>query len=68
MSTAYQKIKTLCINLRNEIYSDIQIHNQNILPRYLSFLKHIWTAYVFIIKNSDRLITYMGCFVNSDEI
>jgi hypothetical protein len=39
MSTAYQKMKTLCINLRNEIYTDIQIHNQNILPRYYSFLE-----------------------------
>lgn len=35
MSTAYQKMKTLCINLRNEIYSDIQIHNQNILPSFV---------------------------------
>lgn len=39
MSTAYQKMKTLCTNLRNEIYTDIQIHNQNILPRYYSLLK-----------------------------
>lgn len=35
MSTAYQKMKTLCINLRNEIYTDIQIHNQNILPSFV---------------------------------
>ncbi|XP_019455624.1 PREDICTED: uncharacterized protein LOC109356653 isoform X1 [Lupinus angustifolius] len=35
MSIAYQKMKTLCINLRNEIYTDIQIHNQNILPSFL---------------------------------
>ncbi|KAK7321261.1 hypothetical protein VNO77_31727 [Canavalia gladiata] len=35
MSTAYQKMKTLCINLRNEIYADIQIHNQNILPSFV---------------------------------
>ena len=39
MSTAYQKMKTLCVNLRNEIHTDIQIHNQNILPRYYLFLK-----------------------------
>ncbi|KAJ1416369.1 hypothetical protein SESBI_17325 [Sesbania bispinosa] len=32
MSTAYQKMRNLCINLRNEIHTDIQIHNQNILP------------------------------------
>ncbi|XP_057442468.1 uncharacterized protein LOC130734157 [Lotus japonicus] len=35
MSTAYQKMKTLCLNLRNEIHTDIQIHNQNILPSFV---------------------------------
>ncbi|KAI4307474.1 hypothetical protein L6164_030656 [Bauhinia variegata] len=35
MSTANQKMKTLCINLKNEIYTDIQIHNQNILPSFV---------------------------------
>lgn len=35
MSTAYQKMKTLCVNLRNEIFTDIQIHNQNILPSFV---------------------------------
>lgn len=33
-STAYQRMKTLCINFRTEIFADIQILNQNILPRY----------------------------------
>ncbi|KAK3010058.1 hypothetical protein RJ639_012648 [Escallonia herrerae] len=32
VSTAYLKMKSLCINLSNEIQSDIKIHNQNILP------------------------------------
>ncbi|KAK7385380.1 hypothetical protein VNO78_31097 [Psophocarpus tetragonolobus] len=35
MSTAYQKMKILCVNLRNEIHTDIQIHNQNILPSFV---------------------------------
>ncbi|KAK7301122.1 hypothetical protein RJT34_11983 [Clitoria ternatea] len=35
MSTAYQKMKALCSNFRNEIYTDIQIHNQNILPSFV---------------------------------
>lgn len=34
VSTAYQKMKSLCMNIRNEIFTDIEIHNQNILPRY----------------------------------
>ncbi|KAI9106858.1 hypothetical protein K1719_022386 [Acacia pycnantha] len=35
MSTAYGKMKTLCINLKNEIFTDIQIHNHNILPSFV---------------------------------
>lgn len=34
ISTAYLKIKNLCIDLGNEIQADIKIHNQHILPRY----------------------------------
>lgn len=33
MSTAYLKMKNLCISIRNEIQSDIKIHNHHILPR-----------------------------------
>jgi hypothetical protein len=33
VTTAYQKMKSLCNNLRNEIFTDIEIHNQHILPR-----------------------------------
>lgn len=35
MSTAYQKMISLCMNIRNEIFTDIEIHNQHILPRYV---------------------------------
>ena len=34
MSTAYQKMKSVCLDIRKEISSDIEIHNQHILPRY----------------------------------
>lgn len=33
MSTAYKKMTTLCMSLKNEIFTDIEIHNQHILPR-----------------------------------
>jgi hypothetical protein len=36
VTTAYQKMKSLCNNLCNEIFTDIEIHNQHILPRYVS--------------------------------
>lgn len=34
VSTAYKKMKTLCLNIRNEILTDIEIHKQDLLPRY----------------------------------
>ncbi|KAJ8747419.1 hypothetical protein K2173_012487 [Erythroxylum novogranatense] len=34
MSTAYQKMASLCMNLKNEIHTDIEIHNQHILPSF----------------------------------
>jgi hypothetical protein len=44
ISTAYLKMKNLCINISNEIQADIKIHNQHILPRYWKFLsmKHLF--------------------------
>ena len=36
ISTAYLKMKNLCVNIGSEIQADIKIHNQHILPRYLS--------------------------------
>ncbi|GKA49164.1 hypothetical protein Tco_0742122, partial [Tanacetum coccineum] len=33
VSTAYQNMKSLCPNIRNEIFTDIDIHNRHILPR-----------------------------------
>ncbi|XP_022768427.1 uncharacterized protein LOC111312441 isoform X3 [Durio zibethinus] len=35
MSTAYQKMTCLCMNIKNEISTDIEIHNQNILPSFI---------------------------------
>ncbi|KAJ8544055.1 hypothetical protein K7X08_025673 [Anisodus acutangulus] len=34
-STAYQKMVSLCLNFRNEVRTDIEINNQNILPSFL---------------------------------
>nr|KAJ0186748.1 hypothetical protein LSAT_V11C900486900 [Lactuca sativa] len=35
VSTAYQKMKSLCLNIRNEIFTDIEIHNSNVLPSFI---------------------------------
>ncbi|XP_057958948.1 uncharacterized protein LOC131151657 isoform X2 [Malania oleifera] len=34
-STAYQKMKSVCLSIRHEIFTDIEIHNQNILPSFI---------------------------------
>lgn len=34
ISSAYQKMTSLCMNLKDEIFTDMEIHNLHILPRY----------------------------------
>ncbi|KAK7275828.1 hypothetical protein RIF29_16953 [Crotalaria pallida] len=57
MSIAYQKMKTLCISLRNEIYTDIQIHNQNILPSFVD-LPNL-SASIYSTELSSRLRAFL---------
>ncbi|KAJ9166490.1 hypothetical protein P3X46_021237 [Hevea brasiliensis] len=35
ISTAYQKMTSLCLNIKNEICADIEIHNQHVLPSFI---------------------------------
>ncbi|XP_059642033.1 uncharacterized protein LOC132283986 [Cornus florida] len=35
LSTAYQKMKSLCLSIKNEISRDIEIHNQQLLPSFI---------------------------------
>ncbi|KAL6552141.1 hypothetical protein OROGR_008295 [Orobanche gracilis] len=35
LSTAYKKMKSLCLNIRNEILTDIEIHKQDLLPSFM---------------------------------
>ncbi|KAL8549227.1 hypothetical protein ACS0TY_008177 [Phlomoides rotata] len=35
LSTAYKKMKSLCMNIRREIVSDIGIHKQDLLPSFI---------------------------------
>ncbi|KAK6154180.1 hypothetical protein DH2020_013819 [Rehmannia glutinosa] len=35
LSTAYKKMKSLCLNIQNEILTDIEIHKQDLLPSFL---------------------------------
>lgn len=33
--TAYEKMKNLCFNIRNEIFTDIELHDQHVLPSFV---------------------------------
>ncbi|XP_059637232.1 uncharacterized protein LOC132279312 [Cornus florida] len=35
VSTAYKKMKSLCLKIRNEIFTDIEINNQHTLPSFI---------------------------------
>ncbi|XP_044510377.1 uncharacterized protein LOC123228931 isoform X2 [Mangifera indica] len=35
MATAYQKMTAVCVNIKNEIFTDIEIHEKNILPSFI---------------------------------
>ncbi|XP_028098163.1 uncharacterized protein LOC114297880 isoform X2 [Camellia sinensis] len=35
LCTSYQKMKSLCLNIKNEIFTDIEIQNQQVLPSFI---------------------------------
>ncbi|KAM0039342.1 hypothetical protein Hdeb2414_s0012g00381011 [Helianthus debilis subsp. tardiflorus] len=57
VSTAYQKMKSLCLNIRNEIYTDIQIHNCNILPSFID-LPNLSSA-IYSAELCNRLRSFL---------
>uniref|UniRef100_A0A7C9EE15 Uncharacterized protein n=1 Tax=Opuntia streptacantha TaxID=393608 RepID=A0A7C9EE15_OPUST len=56
-TTAYQKMKSLCLILKNEIYTDIEINNHNVLPSFLD-LPNL-TSSVYSVELSTRLRTFL---------
>ncbi|KAF8729856.1 hypothetical protein HU200_017314 [Digitaria exilis] len=57
VTTAYQKMKSLCNNLRNEIFTDIEIHNQHILPSFVD-LPNL-AASIYSVELSNRLRAFL---------
>ncbi|KAL9255246.1 hypothetical protein AKJ16_DCAP02481, partial [Drosera capensis] len=57
LSTAYQKMKMLCFNVRNEVFTDIQIHNQHILPSFID-LPNLSTA-IYSIDLCNRIREFL---------
>ncbi|XP_071692886.1 uncharacterized protein [Rutidosis leptorrhynchoides] len=57
VSTAYQKMRSLCVNIRNEIFTDIEIHNSNILPSFID-LPNL-SAAIYSVELSSRLRAFL---------
>ncbi|VVA16266.1 PREDICTED: ZEAMMB73_Zm00001d018133 [Prunus dulcis] len=57
MTTAYQKMKSLCLNIRNEILTDIEIHNQHILPSFID-LPHLSSS-IYSTELCSRLRAFL---------
>ncbi|EOX93622.1 Uncharacterized protein TCM_002512 isoform 1 [Theobroma cacao] len=60
ISTAYLKMKNLCINISKEIQADIKIHNQHILPSSID-LSNI-TAAVYSTELCNRLTGFLAAW------
>ncbi|KAL0763140.1 hypothetical protein Bca101_079291 [Brassica carinata] len=57
MSSAYKKMTMVCKNVKNEIYTDIEIHNQYILPSFLDLPNLSASIYSTDLRN--RLRTFL---------
>ncbi|KAL5705885.1 hypothetical protein ACHQM5_024118 [Ranunculus cassubicifolius] len=58
LSTAYQKMKSLCVNIRNEVLTDIEIHNHHVLPSFID-LPNITSA-IYSVELCTRLRTFLS--------
>ncbi|KAG0598827.1 hypothetical protein M758_12G103500 [Ceratodon purpureus] len=57
MSTAYQKMKALCLNISSEVRTDIEIHNKHVLPSSID-LPNI-TAGIYGVELANRLRSFL---------
>ncbi|KAL4566068.1 hypothetical protein LXL04_030178 [Taraxacum kok-saghyz] len=57
VSTAYQKMKSLCLNIKNEVFTDIEIQNSNILPSFID-LPNLSTA-IYSAELASRLRAFL---------
>ncbi|XP_022950571.1 uncharacterized protein LOC111453632 isoform X1 [Cucurbita moschata] len=60
LSTAYQKMKTVVRNIRNEVMTDIEIHHQNVLPSFID-LPNLSSS-IYSVELCNRLRDFlMAC-------
>ncbi|KAL9151967.1 hypothetical protein ABFS82_11G086600 [Erythranthe guttata] len=58
LSTAYKKMKSLCMNIRNEISTDIEIHKQDLLPSFID-LPNLSSS-IYSTELASRLRAFLG--------
>ncbi|KAJ1699717.1 hypothetical protein LUZ63_008229 [Rhynchospora breviuscula] len=56
-TTAYKKVISLCNNTKDEIFTDIEIHNQHILPSFVD-LPHL-AANIYCAELGNRLRAFL---------
>uniref|UniRef100_A0A5B6Z999 Pesticidal crystal cry8Ba protein n=1 Tax=Davidia involucrata TaxID=16924 RepID=A0A5B6Z999_DAVIN len=57
LSTAYQKMRSLCLSIRNEIFTDIEIHNQQLLPSFID-LPNLSSS-IYSVELCSRLCAFL---------
>ncbi|CAK9169170.1 unnamed protein product [Ilex paraguariensis] len=57
LSMAYQKMKSLCSKIRNEIFTDIEIHSQHVLPSFID-LPNL-SASIYSVELCNRLRAFL---------
>ncbi|KAL9152336.1 hypothetical protein ABFS82_11G116000 [Erythranthe guttata] len=58
LSTAYKKMKSLCMNIRNEISTDIEIHKRDLLPSFID-LPNLSSS-IYSTELASRLRAFLG--------
>ncbi|PON38807.1 pesticidal crystal cry8Ba protein [Parasponia andersonii] len=57
LSTSYEKIRYLILNIRNEIFTDVEIHNQHVLPSFIE-VPNISSS-IYSVELSSRLRAFL---------
>lgn len=67
MATAYKKMTSICLSFKNEIFTDIEIHNQHTLPRQVFSLNVMWTLlkqFIHMAECDLKKLPIPFCFVH----
>ncbi|KAL9686701.1 hypothetical protein QQ045_031094 [Rhodiola kirilowii] len=58
---AYQKMETLCLNIKHEIHTDIEIQNQNIIPSFVDLSNLSASIYSTELCNMSSSWAVVSC-------